>query len=148
MAARAGKKKLGFKDITPTMPLQGVAGELYPKECFLWSQKPNEKIQHDPEAPHNLSSKKFVKGAKSKVKVEDNAEGPKEEANERDVFNAYLSFIAFGTTPAGSPNYPRLIDLDKTPKDQVPGVNAVIAYMQFHFSGVGAQGLRTQIVGK
>ena len=106
MAARAGKKKLGFKDITPTMPLQGVAGELYPKECFLWSQKPNEKIQHDPETPHNLSSKKFVKGAKSKVKVEDNAEGPKEEANERDVFNAYLFLYRVRHHPGGKPQLP------------------------------------------
>ena len=80
--------------------------------------------------------------------MEDNAESPKDEANARDVFNAYLAFIAFGTTSAGTSRYPRLIDLEKTPKDQVPGVDAVIAYMQFHFAGVGAQGLRTQVEGK
>ena len=67
---------------------------------------------------------------------------------ERDVFIAYLQFIAFGTTAAGSPIYPRLIDLSKTPKDQAAAVNAVIAYMQAHFAGVGAQDLRAQIVGK
>ena len=72
----------------------------------------------------------------------------KDEETERDVFIAYLSFIAFGTTPAGSSAYPRLIDLSKTPKAQVSAVNSVIAYMQAHFPGVGAQGLRAQVIGK
>ena len=77
--------------------------------------------------------------------------GPKDEAadhTERDVSIAYLQFIAFGTTPAGSAIYPRLIDISKTPKDHAAAVNAVIAYMQAHFKGVGAQELRTQVAGK
>ena len=131
------KKKLGFEDFTPSMPLQGVAGELYADDCFLWSQKPDETITHDMSQPHNKATAKFKKGGKEA-----------ESNTDRDVFITFLQFIAFGTTPAGCPNYPKLIDVSKTPKEQTRGVNAVIAYMQAHFDGVGAQALRDQLVGK
>ena len=143
MASKA-KKKVGFKDFTPTKPLLGVVGDLYPKDCFLWGKKPDEAIVHDLSLAHNQKSKKFEKGAKSKAKGEE----AKAEETERDVFIAHLCFIAFGTTPAGSTCYPRLVDLAKTPKEQAAAVNAVVAYMQAHFAGVGAQVLRTQVEGK
>ena len=135
----AGKKKqLTLKDVSPTQPLIGAAGELYPKDCFLWKQQPNEAVVHDVSQKHNTVTKKFMKGAKVEAG----------ESAERDAFIAHLQFIAFGTTPSGSPIYPKLIDLSKTPKDQASAVNAVIAYMQAHFQGVGAQDLRAQVIGK
>ena len=144
ITAMVAKKKVSFEDFAPSKPLLGKAGELYPADCLLWTQRPDEDIVHDLNAAHNKATKKFLKGAKQKAS---DPEGANVNA-ERDVFIALPQFIAFGTTPAGSPIYPRLIDLEKTPKDQASAVNAVIAFMQAHFPGVNAQVLRTQVVGK
>lgn len=109
ITAMVAKKKVSFEDFAPSKPLLGKAGELYPADCFLWTQRPDEDIVHDLNAAHNKATKKFLKGAKQKAS---DPEGANVNA-ERDVFIALLQFIAFGTTPAGSPIYPRLIDLEK-----------------------------------
>ena len=53
-----------------------------------------------------------------------------------------LQFIAFGVNRGGAALYPRLLDLDATAGNNTAGINSAIAYMQFHFKGVGALPLR------
>ena len=84
------------------------------------------------------------KKKKRKKAGKEEADDDEEVAAEsvRSNFLTLLLFIAFGVNRGGAALYPRLLDLEATAGNNTAGINAAIAYMQFHFKGVGVLPLR------
>ena len=142
----------GFKLFHPSKPLQGKPGQLYPPGSVVWKWVPDLTVVHDPSLPHNKVVPK-VKKSESKQKKRKKAKSDEESVEEsvgpavvaRKEYLTLLQFIAFGVNRGGAALYPRLLDLDATAGNNTAGINSAIAYMQFHFKGVGVLPLRMDL---
>ena len=151
MAAAAKAKDAKAKEFSlfhPSKPLRGKPGQLYPADSVVWKWSPDLSVVHDPTLPHNMVLKKEKapgeKKKKRKKAGKEEADDDEEVAAEsvRSNFLTLLLFIAFGVNRGGAALYPRLLDLEATAGNNTAGINAAIAYMQFHFKGVGVLPLR------
>ncbi len=103
---------------------------------------------HDPDLPHNRTVKRNEKKKDKKKRKKDDDDDEDRDAIERINFLTLLQFIAFGVNRGGAALYPRLLDFDETASNNALGINAAIAYMQYHFKGVGVVALRMDIALK